>query len=121
MKNTRLVYSTDSQANKTCPKCKELISECTCEKVDEKKSTSKYVAVFRLETNGRGGKTVTVIDQLPKIEIFLKDLTKELKNKCGTGGTYLMDKKEGVIEIQGDKRVQIKAIFDKKGIKYKGM
>jgi translation initiation factor 1 len=74
-----------------------------------------------MEKNGRGGKTVTVIDNLPKLEPFLKDLTKELKQKCGVGGTYLMDKKEGVIEIQGDKRDAIKAIFDKKGYKYKGM
>jgi translation initiation factor 1 (eIF-1/SUI1) len=29
--------------------------------------------------------------------------------------------KEGLIEIQGDKRVQIKAIFDQKAYKYKGM
>lgn len=121
MKNTKLVYSTDSSANKSCPKCKELLSECNCEKETSTVTSRNFVAVFRMETSGRGGKTVTVIDQLPKIEPFLKDLTKELKNKCGTGGTYLMSGKEGMIEIQGDKRIQIKALFDKKGIKYKGM
>lgn len=83
--------------------------------------SNNWVAIFRIEKSGRGGKTVTVIDNLPKQEIFLKDLCKELKNKCGTGGTYLMSGKEGLIEIQGDKREQIKAIFDKKGFKYKGM
>jgi len=80
-----------------------------------------FVAIFRLEKNGRGGKTVTVIDGLPKFELFLKDLTKELKSKCGVGGTYLMDGRDGVIEIQGDKREAIKKIFDTKQIKYKGM
>jgi translation initiation factor 1 len=80
-----------------------------------------WVAVFRLEKNGRGGKTVTVIDQLPKHEAFLEELCKELKSRCGTGGTYSMTGKEGLIEIQGDKRVAVKAIFDKKGYKYKGM
>jgi translation initiation factor 1 len=79
------------------------------------------VAIFRLEKNARGGKVVTVIDALPKIEIYLKDLCKELKIKCGVGGTYLMSGKEGLIEIQGDKREQIKKIFDQKGIKYKGV
>jgi translation initiation factor 1 len=79
------------------------------------------VAVFRLEKNGRGGKTVTVIDMLPKQEIFLRELCKELKSKCGSGGTYSTAGKEGVIEIQGDKREAIKAIFDKKSFKYKGM
>ena len=121
MKNTKLVYSSDPKENQACPKCKELLKECTCPKEVRINPNAKFVAVFRLETGGRGGKTVTVIDQLPKNEILLKDLTKEIKNKCGTGGTYLMDGKDGIIEIQGDKRVQIKAMFDKKGIKYKGM
>jgi translation initiation factor 1 len=46
-----------------------------------------------MEKQGRGGKTVTVIDQLPKNIIFLKNLTTMLKKKCGSGGTYLMDGK----------------------------
>lgn len=79
------------------------------------------MAIFRLEKAARGGKTVTVIDGLPKIEIFLKDLSKELKAKCGVGGTYSTSGKEGLIEIQGDKRDQIKKIFETKGIKFKGM
>src|SRR5688572_3867438 len=119
MSSTRLVWSDDPK-DKKCERCGEFKAQCNCvPEVDASKS--KYVAVFRLETNGRGGKTVTVIDQLPKQEIFLKDLCKELKAKCGSGGTYSLAGKEGVVEIQGDKRVQIKAIFDKKGIKYKGM
>lgn len=117
--NSKLVWSDDPKDLK-CPNCKEYKQNCQCEPEPIIKSNN-WVAIFRLEKNGRGGKTVTVIDNLPKLEIFLKDLTKELKQKCGTGGTYLMDKKEGVIEIQGDKREAIKAIFDKKGFKYKGM
>ena len=116
MKNTKLVWSDD-------PKDKKILEDEKNPKTSDTnglKSTN-FVAVFRLEKNGRGGKTVTVIDNLPKSELFLKDLTKELKTKCGTGGTYSMEGKEGLIEIQGDKRVPIKALFDKKGFKYKGM
>lgn len=80
-----------------------------------------WVAVFRIEKGGRGGKIVTVIDQLPKQEAFLESLCKELKSKCGSGGKYSMEHKEGLIEIQGDKRDAIKAIFEKKGFKFKGM
>jgi translation initiation factor 1 len=80
-----------------------------------------FTAVFRLEKSGRGGKTVTVIDQLPRHETFLKELCKELKNKCGTGGTFEVESDRGYIEIQGDKRDQIKQIFEKKGIRFKGM
>ena len=73
-----------------------------------------------MEKVGRGGKTVTVIDQLPKNELFLKKLTTLLKKKCGSGGTYLMEGKEGVIEIQGDKREMIREALAKEGIKTKG-
>jgi translation initiation factor 1 len=118
-KNTRLVYSTDPKENRSCPKCKELIAECRCTPEGTVKSFN-FVAVLRLEKSGRGGKVVTVIDQLPKQEIFLKDLAAELKKKCGAGGTYIMDRKEGVIEIQGDKRDTIRDLLGKKGFKTKG-
>jgi translation initiation factor 1 len=119
MKDTRLVYSTDPALNKKCEKCKELVSECTCEKEVDPKGY-KFVAVLRIEKQGRGGKTVTVIDRLPKNELFLKDLTTKLKKKCGSGGTYLMDGRDGVIEIQGDKRELVRAALAKEGINSKG-
>jgi translation initiation factor 1 len=118
-KNTRLVYSTNPEENKKCPKCKELISECQCPPEVEVKSYN-FVAIMRIEKAGRGGKTVTVVDQLPKSEIFLRDLTSELKKKCGSGGTYSTAGKEGLIEIQGDKREMIRAVLTKKGMKVKG-
>jgi translation initiation factor 1 len=77
------------------------------------------VATLKLESSGRAGKTVTVINNLPKQEIFLRELTSELKKKCGSGGTYLMDKKEGVIEIQGDKREIIAKLFTQKAFQFK--
>src|ERR1700709_277991 len=87
--DTRLVYSTDPALNRKCPKCKEVLSECTCEPEINPKGY-KFVAVLRIEKQGRGGKTVTVIDRLPKNELFLKTLTTTLKKKCGSGGTYIM-------------------------------
>ena len=118
-KDTRLVYSSDPELNKKCPKCKEVLSECTCVPESDPK-TYKFIAVIRIEKQGRGGKTVTVIDKLPKNEIFLKELTTKLKKKCGSGGTYLMDGKDGVIEIQGDKRDLIRQLLPQEGISFKG-
>jgi translation initiation factor 1 len=118
-KNTRLVYSSDPELNRKCPKCKEVVSECTCEKEVDPKSY-KFIAVLRIEKNGRGGKTVTVIDKLPKNEVFLKELTTLLKKKCGTGGTHLSSGRDGVIEIQGDHRETIRTLLLKEGIKSKG-
>jgi translation initiation factor 1 len=54
----------------------------------------------RRETQGRGGKTVTAILGVPLADEALAELARELKRRCGTGGTA----KDGVIEIQGDHR-----------------
>lgn len=118
-KDGRLVYSSDPELNRKCPKCKEVVSECTCVPDVDPKSY-KFIAVLRIEKQGRGGKTVTVIDKLPKNEIFLKDLTTKLKKKCGSGGTYLTSGKDGVIEIQGDKKDLVRAVLESEGIKHKG-
>src|SRR6476620_8270477 len=91
------------------------------EVTDDVIAEKKWTAVFRMETGSRGGKTVTVVDRLPRQEKFVRELAKELKAKCGTGGTHLLNDEYGVIEIQGDKRKEIKAFFDKKGFSYKGM
>jgi translation initiation factor 1 len=96
---------------------KTVVPSASNDEINEK----KWTCVFRLEKGGRGGKTVTVIDQLPRQEEFVRDLCKELKSKCGSGGTYQLLSDRGVIEIQGDKRDALKALLDKKGIKYKGM
>ena len=115
----RLVYSTDPKLNVKCAKCKELESECTCEPEVDPKSY-KFVAVLRIEKQGRGGKTVTVVDRLPKSELFLKNLTTLLKKKCGAGGTYITSGRDGVIEIQGDKREMVRRVLADEGITSKG-
>tara|TARA_B110000858_G_scaffold179825_1_gene216901 strand:- start:3037 stop:3207 length:171 start_codon:yes stop_codon:yes gene_type:complete len=55
---------------------------------------------------------------LPLKEAELKLLAKQLKALCGSGGTI----KNGVIEIQGDHRDQIKQELDKefKNVKLAG-
>jgi len=116
---SKIVYSTDPKLNQKCQKCKELVSNCTCPPSVELKS-SNFTAVLRIEKTGRSGKTVTVIDGLPKINVFLKDLTKVLKNRCGSGGTFNLEGKEGTIEIQGDKRDLIRRLLAERGIRTKG-
>lgn len=119
-KNIKLVYSTDPKENQICPRCKEMVINCNCPSAQEPVA-SNFTVIFRLEKSGRGGKTVTVLDGFPKNEKYLKELTKELKSKCGTGGTYLLSAASGIIEIQGDKRDALKKILDAKKIRFKGM
>lgn len=120
MKNSRLVYSTDPKDNVVCPSCKKLKDECTC-RPEDVVDVAKITVIFRLEKNGRGGKTVTVLDGFPRNESYLKELSKELKAKCGVGGSFSIGEKHGMIEIQGDKRDQLKKLLDAKGLRHKGM
>jgi translation initiation factor 1 len=119
MSDSRLVYSSDPNLNKKCPKCKELVPECRCAKTPAVPKRD-FTAVLRIEKNGRGGKIVTVIDKLPRSEKFLSELARTLKARCGSGGTYLVENGAGVIEIQGDKRERIRTILAKEGIPSKG-
>lgn len=119
-KNIKLVYSTDPKENQACQICKELLVNCSCRPAQENVPANLMV-IFKLEKSGRGGKTVTVLEGFPRNEDYLKTLTKELKSKCGVGGTYLLTDKGGVIEIQGDKRDALKKILDTKKIRFKGM
>ena len=57
----------------------------------------------RMERSGRGGKTVTVVDNFVGTDDDLQQLGRTLKTKCGVGGTA----KEGQIIIQGDFRERI--------------
>jgi len=57
---------------------------------------------------GRKGKTVTLITGVPVN--MLKDISKELKRHCGSGGAV----KDGVIEIQGDHRDAVVARLEER-------
>lgn len=114
MSNFRLVFSTD-------PKDKIASDKDSKGVTNETVNESQFTVIFRLEKGGRGGKTVTVMDGFPRNEEYLKNLAKELKAKCGTGGTHTLSEKSGIIEIQGDKRDQLKKLLEAKRIKFKGM
>ncbi|MBD3317373.1 MAG: translation initiation factor Sui1 [Chitinivibrionales bacterium] len=93
-----IVYSTDH--GRMCPSCSRPASQCIC--AHEKKQVVKGDGKVRVgrQTKGRKGKGVTVVTGLPLTEDDLGVLAKELKRKCGSGGTV----KDGTIEIQGDHR-----------------
>lgn len=65
----------------------------------------------RMERSGRGGKTVTIVDNFVGRDDDLNALGKTLKVKCGVGGTI----KEGQIIIQGDFRERIVALLREMG------
>ncbi len=68
-----------------------------------------------LDKRHRAGKVATIVRGFVGSEESLKDLAKELKSKCGVGGTA----KEGEIIIQGDHRDRVVEILAKSGYKSK--
>jgi len=93
--------------------------ECVC--AEEKKAAAvSFTAVLRIERAGRGGKTVTIVDHLPRQHKLLDELSRKLKQKCGAGGSYGVRDGHGIIEIQGDARERIKAVLLDEGIPVKG-
>ncbi len=65
--------------------------------------------------SGRKGKTVTVITGFQHSPETLSKLLKQLKAKCGSGGTV----KENSLEIQGEHKQKLWEILTKLGYKAK--
>jgi translation initiation factor 1 len=101
MSDSRLVYSTESGSHKN----------------DKEKSPSwvkaSGPAKMRLETNGRGGKAVTVLFNLPLDESEARDLLKSMQSGFGCGGSM----KDNTLELRGDVRSKVEGFFQKKNIK----
>jgi len=103
-----VVYS--SEHGRMCPACGKPVAQCVCREMKAVGQGDGIVRVGRL-TKGRKGKCVTVITGLPLDREGLKTLAKQLKQKCGAGGTAT----DGVIEIQGDHRDLLVGELEKQG------
>jgi len=106
---SNLVYS--SESGRMCPKCRKPAINCVCQKRTASAPKGDGVVRIGRETKGRKGKGVTLISGVPLPLDELKRLAKELKQKCGTGGTM----KDGVIEIQGNHRDMLMDLLKEKG------
>lgn len=111
-KNSRLVYSTDQ--GRLCPECGQAQHIGACEN-NASTPTGDGIVRIQRQTKGRKGKGVTLITGLALHDKELNSLAKQLKKKCGTGGTV----KDGVIEIQGDYRERLLEELTKLGHKAK--
>jgi len=114
VKNRRSVYSTER--GRLCPTCGWPLDDCRCSQRFDEAVPDRVVAKLRIEKSGRGGKTVTVIDGLPRNTDFVAALAKELKKAVGAGGTS----REGAVELQGDRREVVRERLAKKGWTVKG-
>jgi translation initiation factor 1 len=70
-------------------------------------------AVVRMERQGRGGKEVTVVEQLGLPAKAMEAWLKELKRTLGCGGAIEGD----ALVLQGDHRERLTAVLEKKGVR----
>ncbi len=71
-----------------------------------------YVSIDRKQ---RGGKEVTLVEGFVGHEDDLKELGKQLKSKCGVGGST----KDGVVMIQGNFKQKLVDLLSKEGYQVK--
>jgi translation initiation factor 1 len=114
--NVRTVYSTATDGK--CAVCGWPQRSCMCRggKPSNEPLPARIVAKLRIEKKGRGGKTVTVVYDLPRNDAFLKELAARLKRECGTGGAVT----EGGIELQGEMRDRVRGMLQGLGYSVKG-
>lgn len=101
-----LFYSTDPAF---CPHCKQI--PCQCNRLGSPKKQSEPVRI-RFVRNAKGS-GVTRVERLPLHPQGKEDFLKKIKKSLGCGGTV----KEGVLEIQGDKKTAVQIILVKEGYK----
>lgn len=101
-----------------CAKCGWPEPDCACsgQSGRDQALPARIVAKLRVERAGRGGKTVTVVYDLPRNQPFLKRLAIDLKRSCGAGGTVV----DNTVEIQGDLRDRIRDLLLQRGFGIKG-
>lgn|SRR5690606_7507489 len=112
-KSSTRVYSTDK--GRLCPVCAEAVNECRCASDAANQLVGDGRVKVKLDTKGRNGKAVTLVEGLAMTLPDVEALAKVLKTRCSSGGAV----KNGVIEIQGDHRTLILSVLQSRGIQAK--
>ena len=104
-----LVYSTDQ--GRMCPVCGNPADLCVCKQESANNPAGDGIVRVGRETKGRKGKAVTIITGIPLSAAELKRFARELKARCGSGGTV----RDGIVESQGDHRDKLIEVLESKG------
>ena len=71
---------------------------------------------LRIEKQGRGGKTVTVVAGFTREWALMEKLASELKRSLGTGGSF----QDRELLLQGDVRGRLRTLLGGMGFRVKG-
>ncbi|HIF99114.1 MAG TPA: stress response translation initiation inhibitor YciH [Myxococcales bacterium] len=123
---SRTVYS--SELGRMCAHCGLPASRCQCRANPRGRSGGQRSSTLALSnpesdgfvrvgrsSRGRGGKTVTLVEGVQLSGTELRELARDLKRHCGTGGAL----KEDTIEIQGDQRDALVKTLEERGFRVK--
>lgn len=114
MRKGGLVYSTEQ--GRMCPRCGRPATRCECERTGRTASpTGDGIVRVGRQTKGRKGNGVTIVTGVPLAGADLDALARELKQRCGSGGTV----RDGIIEVQGDHRDTLVQLLGARGWKVK--
>ena len=102
-----LVYSTGKETMAS------LLEGITLGSEEETLSPSEQRLHVHMERKGRKGKTVTLITGFVGRSSDLEELSKELKAKCGIGGSV----KEGEVILQGEVVERVASLLREMGYK----
>jgi translation initiation factor 1 len=94
-----------------CPDCGQPKGTCRCGARRAAPAAPPGPVRVGRETQGRGGKGVTVITGLGLPPVELEALARELKRRCGSGGRVV----DGRIEVQGEHRDALVAELARRG------
>lgn len=120
-----VVYTTG--VGRTCPDCAQPLPQCECAARRKAAANAppaaksgaaggaRRVVKLRRETQQRGGKVVTLVEGLPLAGDALAAFAKELKQKCGAGGTL----RDSIVELQGDQRDKLEPLLRERGYEVK--
>jgi len=112
----RLFKGTQFDIPPRCDRCGKLEEECNCPpepppRIPPEKQTARLAVEKR-----KKGKIVTLIRGLPDEGNDLAGLLKQLKDKCGAGGTL----KDKTLEIQGNHLDRVRDALKQIGFHVKG-
>lgn len=108
-----MVYSTGPGGVEICPGCRK--APCVCPEglagPAKPRTQTEPVRVSYRRTGKGGG--MTLVDKLPMHPAGKEELLSRFKKRLGAGGTV----KNGVLEIQGDRRDFVKTELESAGYK----
>ncbi len=111
--NDRLVYSTGPDGKITCPNCGKTPCECAeglAGELRKRNQTEPVRISFRRTGKGSG---LALVARLPMHPAGKEELLRKFKKRLGAGGAV----KDGVLELQGDRRDFVKAELEAAGYK----